>query len=236
MARRSARSPLEMETYWTLTKRPLLCLWFILLPLLAYHVNALIRPTTLRAPNDLLRFLAWFGAASAVLPPLLVIVVLVVQAYRRRDSFEFRPGVLALMAAESLLWASPLMILGHFGPADNSLRGASLLSAALESVGAGVYEEFLFRMVFLTAFAAFCVDLLKGRRDLFVSIGVVVGAVLFALYHFLPDAPQPFTWQKFFFLASAGALWGIAYVTRGFGVAVGAHIAWNLYWFVRMAF
>lgn len=226
---------MELETYWTLTKRPLLSLWFILIPLAAYHVSALIHPTMLRAPNDLLRFLAWFGAASAVLPPLLVILVLAVQASIRHDPFELRPKVLALMALESLVWASPLMILGHFGPADTTLQGASLLSAALESVGAGVYEEFLFRMVFLTAFTAFCVDLLKGRRDLFVTVGVVVGAVAFALYHFLPDAPRSFTWGAFSFLTAAGLLWGIAYVTRGFGVAVGAHIAWNVFWFARMA-
>lgn len=226
---------MALETYWTLTRRPLLSLWFILLPLLAYHVGALIHPTMLRAPNDLLRFLEWFGAASALLPPLLVVVVLALQAYFRHDPFEFRPQVLAIMAGESLLWASPLMILGHFGTAEKPLQGANLLAAALESVGAGVYEEFLFRMVFLTAFTAFCVDLLKGRRDLFVSIGVVVGALLFSLYHFLPGAPEPFSLGKFSFLAVAGLLWGIAYTTRGFGVAVGAHIAWNMFWFVRMA-
>lgn len=223
---------MELETYWTLTKRPLLSLWFILIPLLAYHLGALFlpAPTGLRAYYDLQRLLRYFGAASDVLPPLLVIVVLGVQAYIRRDGLELRPRVLAVMVFESLVWASPLMILGHFNAADKAVRGVDLLPVALLSIGAGVYEEFLFRMVFLTAFTAFFVDLLKWRRDVLVSVGVVIGAVLFALYHFLPEG-HTFNWGGFIFLTAAGLLWGLAYMTRGFGIAVGSHIAWDLYYY-----
>ncbi|MCY2931328.1 MAG: CPBP family intramembrane metalloprotease [Planctomycetota bacterium] len=228
---------MELETYWTLTKRPLLSLWFILPPLLAYHLGALFLPAPmgLRANYDLLRFLRYFGAASAVLPPLLVLFVLGVGAYVRRDRFEFRPRVLGVMVVESLVWAGPLMILGHFNAADRVLHGGrELLASALQSVGAGVYEEFLFRMVFLTAFTAFFVDLLKWRRDAFVTAGVVIGAVLFALYHFLPGG-NTFNWGSFIFLTAAGLLWGLAYMTRGFGIAVGSHIAWDIYCVIRMA-
>ena len=90
-------------------------------------------------------------------------------------------------------------------------------------------------MVFLTAFTAFFVDLLKWRRDAFEIAGVVLGAVLFSLYHFMPGAPETFSWGVFIFRTAAGLLWGIAYMTRGFGVATGAHIAWNMYCFARMA-
>ncbi len=36
-------------------------------------------------------------------------------------------------------------------------------------------------------------------------------------------------WHDFIFLAVAGTLWGALYVYRGFAVAVGSHIVWNLY-------
>jgi hypothetical protein len=234
MARRAARSADALETYWELTKRPLLNLWFILPPLLFFHVGTFFQPTASRAPNDVLRFLQWFGAASWLLPPLLLMTVLAFQAYMRRDRLEFRPRVLLLMLAEAVVWTAPFLLLAQFRARGPAVDATDLFAKALDSVGAAVYEEFLFRMVFISAILAFFVDLLKWRREIFVCLGVVLGAVLFGLYHFSPVTPEPFRGPDFMFLMAAGLLWGIAYLTRGFGIAVGAHVAWNLYLLVRL--
>jgi membrane protease YdiL (CAAX protease family) len=58
-------------------------------------------------------------------------------------------------------------------------------------------------------------------------IAVIATAVLFSLYHFADMAE--FQWPIFLFRALAGAYLGIMYLWRGFGVAVGAHICFDVY-------
>lgn len=228
---------MQLETYWVLTRRPLLNLWF-LLPLLAFfHIGNAFLPSTSRAPNDVLRFLGYFGAVGALLPAGLIVATLLIQVHMRKDRWELRPGVLGLMSLESLVWAGPFIVLAQVAARRRPVGGGEFLGKAIDAVGAGIYEEFLFRVVFLSAVLGFFVDLLRLRRDLFACIGVIAGAVLFALYHFTPITAQAFNWPEFNFLTAVGLLWGIAYVTRGFAVAVGAHVFYNLYYILtRLSF
>ena len=38
-----------------------------------------------------------------------------------------------------------------------------------------------------------------------------------------------FAWDKFVFRAAAGTYLGAVFALRGFGIAAGAHILWNVY-------
>ncbi|HIF14302.1 MAG TPA: CPBP family intramembrane metalloprotease, partial [Bacteroidetes bacterium] len=60
-----------------------------------------------------------------------------------------------------------------------------------------------------------------------LTIGVVVSALLFALYHDLPDAGS-MSALTLFFLFVAGLYLGFLYVIRGFGIAAATHAAYDV--------
>ncbi|HUS90660.1 MAG TPA: CPBP family intramembrane glutamic endopeptidase [Phycisphaerae bacterium] len=224
------------EGYVRQTQRPLTCLAFILLPLAAYHACTLRYGTDLLAPRDVARLLRYFGATANVLPPLMIVVVLLLQHVVHRHRWRVQPAVLAGMLAESALWVVPLFSLNYLTSrlllaAGAAPHPAPWLQQVLQALGAGIYEEFIFRLVFLSLMLLLLVDLLELRRDLAAVGAVVLGAILFSLYHFSAGqltGSAPFPWGHFVFRTLAGIYLGGLYVCRGFGIAVGSHAFWNL--------
>jgi len=234
MGARSSGSIFWDEGYVRSTQRPLNSLVFILLPLIVYHACALRYGTALLAPRDLARLLGYFGATAWILPPLLILVVLALQHVVHRYPWRVQISALAGMGAESVLWVVPLFSLnyvtGRFLVAATTQPGVALRSV-LQAVGAGIYEEFIFRLVFLSLSLVILVDLLSLRRDIAAIAAVVAQAVLFSLYHLSDQQVSggaSFPWSPFIFRTLAGVYLGGLYVCRGFGIAVGTHACWNL--------
>ena len=235
MAKRSRPSVFWDEGYVRLTQRPLNCLAFILVPLIVYQAYTLRYGTELLAPRDVARLLRYFGATAGVLPPLLIVVVLLLQHLTHRHPWRIQPTVLGGMLIESVLWVVPLFSLNYFTSrllaAGASTRPTAWLQQVLQAVGAGIYEEFLFRLVFISLVLLIFVDVLELRRDVAAVSAVVLGAVLFSLYHFSHaqlTGQTAFAWGHFTFRTLAGVYLGGLYVCRGFGIAVGTHAFWNV--------
>jgi hypothetical protein len=233
-ARKRPSPSRRKDTYWHRAQRPLNCLFFVLPLLVFYQVGAAIDGPTLLAPRHLYRVLRYFGAAVPLLPPALIIAVLLAQHVFRKDPWTVQPRVLAGMFGEAAAWTIPLIAVAY-------LRGQAAAGAAAETgsgfqelvthVGAGVYEEFLFRLVLVGLLLLLFVDVFDLPEHVMTGVVVVFSAVLFALYH-PPVARAPlgaFPWGTFLTLAAHGLLWGILYVFRGFGIAVGSHVVWNMY-------
>jgi membrane protease YdiL (CAAX protease family) len=135
------------------------------------------------------------------------------------------------MFLESILLAMPLLALGiavarwHIRV---PLRAEFHISSdnLILSLGAGVYEEFVFRLGMMTLVCILAIDLLRLRKSLSNLLMVLVSAVLFSLYHYLGN--ETFQVQSFVFRASAGIYFAILFLTRGFGITCGCHIAYDL--------
>jgi membrane protease YdiL (CAAX protease family) len=95
------------------------------------------------------------------------------------------------------------------------------------SVGAGIYEELVFRLAAFTLLTILLVDVLQMKRGWAVLLMVVVSAVLFAKYHY-QDGGETFAWQTFAFRTGAGIYFGALFCRRGFGVTCGAHSAYDI--------
>ena len=93
-------------------------------------------------------------------------------------------------------------------------------------MGAGIYEEFGFRLAGMSLVLFVCVDLLGLPKSHTAVVGVVLTSVAFSLYHFLGS--ESFLWPVFFFRATAGVYLASLYIARGFGIAVGAHALYNI--------
>ena len=230
------------DGYSRRTHYPRNCLVFVALPLAVFHLGSAFSGSRLLALRDLQRLLGFFGSAAWYLPPILVVTVLFAQHAFKRHRGRVEPAVLAGMLAESVLWATPLFAVNYLsarvlaGPralaATAPVGGQTAFQQVLSAVGAGVYEEFVFRLLLVGLIVVASMRLLRLKKDLAVLVALLVSAVLFSLYHFsweTSPAGQAFTWGLFIFRAVAGMCLAVTYVYRGFGIAVGAHTLWNLF-------
>jgi hypothetical protein len=238
MENRSNSSIFWDRGYIRQARRPLNCLLFIILPLALYQSFALRYGTQLLAPRDLARLLAYFGAgaSAALLPPALIVVVLLVQHFVERAGWTFQPAVLLGMLAESFAWVLPMLALSHFTSqpmaATSPAAPSHFLRQSLQGLGAGIYEEFLFRLVLAGLILFILAGLLEFRRDVSAVVAIFAQAALFSLYHLSHaqvTGEAAFPWSPFVFRMLAGAYLGGLYVLRGYGITVGTHAVWNIY-------
>ena len=232
----------EDRSYWATTRRPLPCLAFILPILIAYEggVIWLGGPSAdvLRAGADawVRHGLTMLGLTDRWLPPMALLSALVTwQALDRRES-RFHPGTLLGMAAESMVLALCLILSSKLVDLGFSrLEGPGLLAAsprpALAPVvgflGAGLYEEALFRLAMIPV-------LFRSLRLLLIpplyacTLAITASSLVFSLAHHAGVPGEAFTWFAFVFRWLAGVFFAWVFVTRGFGVAVGTHTAYDL--------
>jgi hypothetical protein len=223
-----------LPTYWEGARRPLQSLLF-LLPLIAVYEMGLLALDHGEADVAARALLRWFfegfGATGYYLPGLLVAGVLLAIHVARGDPWEVRPGVHALMWAESLIWTLPLLVLALLlfrQPVTQQAATAELGWRAhlVFSLGAGIYEELVFRLVAIAVLHLLCADLLRLSGAWATTLSVGGSALAFALYHFTP--PEPFHALRFVFYTAAGLYFAGIYLSRGFGVAAGTHAIYDM--------
>jgi membrane protease YdiL (CAAX protease family) len=135
------------------------------------------------------------------------------------------------MLFESWALAIPLLVLG-ISVARWRIHAPLYASAqswrddAVLSLGAGVYEEVVFRLILMTAITLVAGDILRFPKKGTGVLMVAVSAILFSLYHYLGS--EAFEWKSFAFRTVAGVYFAILFLTRGFGVTAGCHIAYDI--------
>lgn len=164
-------------------------------------------------------------------PPLLVLGQMVRRIPNIPDTA--RPiGAAAEFAISSVgELAAPIL-----GPALASASAAggdafaalTLPARATLAVGAGLYEELLFRFVAISMFHFIAVDVggLKHRTGNVVA--VTLAALAFALYHDIaaPAGGVDLILAGFYFVA--GLYFGLIFVLRGFGIVVAVHVIYDM--------
>jgi len=220
------------DTYLRETLKPLYSLFFVFPMLLLFHL----------APRDIphnILVLSYFPGSSRVLPPIAVISILLAQHIFRRDKWDLRWRVFGGMAVESVIWVLPLMAASHITTmlfltaTQPAIAGHT--DSMLIGMGGAVYEEFLFHLVGIGLIMAIFVDGFSLPKIPVAIAAVIVTAVLFAFSHTnIPpfQGTVPFSARHFAFYVAAGVCLGTLFVLRGFGIAVGAHVMWNIYVFV----
>jgi membrane protease YdiL (CAAX protease family) len=229
--------------YFLATRHPWPCLLFLLPLLLAYEGGVLwlggAHPDTLR--NGLDAWLRWGLEASGLQPlywpPAVIALVFVVRSWLRRAE---RPadlvGVVIGMAIESVLFALGLWALSQ-GLLPLLAKVGSVLASPAPSapglgqvityVGAGIYEEVVFRLVLFRALGRL-LRLVQVQEPLATLTAAVVSAVLFSAAHHVGPYGEPYEGAVFLFRLLAGVYFALLFQLRGFGVAVGAHACYDV--------
>lgn len=240
-------SPVQHGYFW-LSSRPLHILVFLIPVIAAAELGVLgiggedIR-THLVAHRMLVRFFETFGVLGLHLPALALVVALVIQHLLSRDRWRIEPIVPLAMVVESALLTGPLLILVLLLQPDSALAAAvqdagpaaDPRSGVLLALGAGLYEEMLFRLVLITALHFVAADLLRLPDAGAKVLAIAVSAALFAAYHDTALPSGATDWRLFSFCVLAGIYFGVLFLGRGLGIAVGVHACYDLLVLVVMA-
>lgn len=236
--------------------RPLPSLVF-LSPLLAFYAFGLIwvRPDLVARADLLVRqAIRPLGLTGILAPTWLVVGVLVAWHLVRRYPTRIPTGLLRRMAVETLILAVPLFAIlaistvvlhgalalalpiplaaatvasGAAPIAAAPAAHAGWLEVAMTSIGAGIYEELLFRLLMVGG-TLWLAARAMGRRSEGLTVAVVlVSAAIFAGAHTLDD-PRRFAWDSFLYRTAAGTYLGYVFARRGFGIVAGVHMVFDL--------
>jgi membrane protease YdiL (CAAX protease family) len=171
-----------------------------------------------------------------LLPALLAGGLLIWQIagkFRWKVAFDTYLG----MFAESALFGLCLVAIGHLVQQAFRRTGGELLTVgpispeawkrAVGFVGAGIYEEFLFRLCLLPLLVA-GLRVTRLPAPIAIVVAVVANSALFSAAHYIGPAGEPFEQFSFLFRAVAGSYFAVLCLSRGFGITVGAHAAYDL--------
>jgi hypothetical protein len=234
-----------MSGYWRLSRSPRYSLLFALPLLLFYETLAFVLShdslTGVRNGADVLlkSVFVWLGGRLGLIGfGLLLIGGGAILVRRDRSSGKLRPGLFLVMTAESILYA------GLFGAVTSMLTGWLLgglvhLAAApmatldlptqlMVSLGAGIYEELLFRVLIVGA-PAWLAKRLFGWGPVAAGLfATVVGALVFSFFHYVGPYGDELRLGSFAFRAVAGVLFSGLYLTRGFGITAWTHALYDV--------
>lgn len=251
-------APLRQD-YWRLARAPRYSLLFALPLLVLYEAAAFALSgdaiAGVRNGADVLLkslFLTLGGHRGLLVFDLLLLAIgatLVVRDLRRSRG-GLQPGIFLGMGAESVLgglvfgvvagtltalllgkaawlaqasWASSALVAQGAGVA------LDLPTRLVVSLGAGIYEELLFRVVLVGALAWAGRKLLGWSPTASGISAAVLGALIFSAFHYIGPYGDPFETGSFVFRAVAGLLFSGMYLLRGLGITAWTHALYDVF-------
>lgn len=235
-----------MRKYLDTTRTHTYTLLFAL-PLLAlYELGAMMiagRAGGMRNGADvLLRTLLAAGGVQGTLAftaALAVGAAVLIALERRRKKVPLRGAYFAGMLAESAAYAllfgfvvamATQVLLGGMVrfAADGGVTSLPVLDGIVLSLGAGIYEELLFRVI-LTG-GLFALLLAIGiRRSAAALVALVASAFIFSAFHYVGPYAYPLELNSFTFRLLAGLAFSALYMARGFGIAAWTHALYDVF-------
>ena len=176
------------------------------------------------------------GAYLAYTAAVAVAFVIAVALLRRRQRFD--PKLIVPVFVESAIYALTMGSLIvfvmtrvlHVSPRlAGGIAGQGLGTRFVMSLGAGVWEETIFRLGIMTGLVVLLERVLGMGRWVAVAVGLAVSSVLFSAMHHIPPYGDPLQLGVFTFRVLAGCFFGLIYWFRGFAIAVYTHALYDVY-------
>ena len=177
------------------------------------------------------------GAYLAYTVVVAVAFAIAVVLLRRKQRFD--PRLIVPVFVESAIYALTMGSLIvfvmtkvlHVSPrlAGGMIAEQGLGTRFVMSLGAGVWEETVFRLGIMTGIAVLLERVLGLGRWVAVAVGLLASAVLFSAMHHIPPYGDPLHIGVFTFRVLAGCFFGLIYWTRGFAIAVYTHALYDIY-------
>ena len=233
--------PASISNYWRTAREPRYSITFALPLLVAYEVLAFSLSgheyAGVRNGADVLLkslFLALGGRNGLVGFGALLVggaAWLVWKDYRRARSM--RPFVFTLMGAESVGYALAFGLvagaLTSFLLPGLGIAGFTTATQLMISLGAGIYEELLFRVLLVSGLAWLARSVFRWTRTAAGLFAVLSGALIFSTFHYIGPYGDSFQVASFTFRAVAGVLFSGLYLVRGYGITAWTHALYDVF-------
>ncbi|MBV9774843.1 MAG: CPBP family intramembrane metalloprotease [Gemmatimonadetes bacterium] len=218
--------------------------------LLLYEAGAAWVSTTQKVPlrngaDVLLRALLSMGGIHTTVGFTVVLVVaaglVVIAEWRRKRIARIEPGIFVGMLAESALYATLFgMVVGtatqwvltggglHLSAGTGVMGTLPRSEGIVLSLGAGIYEELLFRVVIAGGlFVLFrSGGLQRTRSGVFAAI---LSALAFSAFHYIGPYGDPWELSSFTFRFLSGLAFSVLFLVRGFGIAAWTHALYDVF-------
>jgi hypothetical protein len=212
--------------------------------------------------QNLLEYIGLSERMTWVATPFAVVVILLAWQIVNGTKWQVRVSDFVPMTVECILLALPLLVLSlamnrpavpetmpTVTPAASFIAGAvapsgggGLWGDIVTGIGAGIYEELVFRLILICLLVILFQDVLRIEKDTTAILSILISAVLFSVHHhfFYVNGcfgqGEPFVWMTFLFRMVAGIYFAVIYTVRGFGVVAGTHAFYDIIAAVLNAF
>jgi membrane protease YdiL (CAAX protease family) len=252
------------DSYLERTSRPVYAIVFLLPFIVFYELGTIFINTDVLSQTEirvvafvwlqeLLGYLGFGGKFLWAMPAILVIVILLAYQLVSGKRWWISFTDILPMTLECILLAIPLIVLSLFLHSSSVVSNSSwqsvpaaaqsaataqgqpsLLADIVTGIGAGIYEELLFRLILICVLLLLFQDVFGFGKNNSIVLAVLVSAALFGAHHhidFLTGEPNKgdfFDWSKFIFRTMAGVYFAALFAIRGFGITAGTHAFYDI--------
>ena len=218
-------------TYGFLAALPLMLLYELLVVSASRSVLTEVR---IGAEVWLKQMLFLVGDMGMIAFGMVVILVGIgVFWYERRKRIPIRPWYFVWMILESagyavvLGWLVANLVQAMLVAPAGQVQPDGVFLRLVLSIGAGIYEELLFRVLLVGALFVVLRWMLGGRVLPYV-VAAVVGAFAFSLVHYIGPYGDTLETGSFLFRMFMGLGLNVLFLVRGFGVAAWTHALYDV--------
>ena len=233
-----------MNSYWLSTRSPLYSFLFTVPLFLIYEIGIFLTSSddmfVLRNGADALmrQILATFGITGLYWVGVIFFIGFIIAFILQRKYWEetqIHSDYFLLMMVESVGWS----VLIYFLMTNVYLllmnpTGSILVQQVTLAVGAGIYEEFLFRVLLIAGISVILGFIFQWSDKTRNWAAMVIAAGIFSSFHFIGEYGDFFSFNIFMVRFLAGIALGTLYFLRGFGITAWSHAVYDLIVLTRM--
>ena len=176
-----------------------------------------------------------YGLYSLGLVFLVGLLIAYIFFIRENKDKDIKIDILFIMLCESLFWSGVLYFsLYEFMILLMNPTGKNILQQVTLAIGAGIYEEFLFRVLLIAGLGSILNFVFLWGKTFRNIIAVILSGGIFSAFHFMGDYGDFFSMELFLLRFFAGIILGILYTYRGFGITAYTHSVYDLIVLIRM--
>jgi membrane protease YdiL (CAAX protease family) len=233
-----------MNSYWLSTRSPLYSFLFTVPLFLIYEIGIFLTSSddmfVLRNGADALmrQILATFGITGLYWVGVIFFIGFIIAFILQRKYWEetqIHSDYFLLMMVERVGWS----VLIYFLMTNVYLllmnpTGSMLVQQVTLAVGAGIYEEFLFRVLLIAGISVILGFIFQWSDKTRNWAAMVIAAGIFSSFHFIGEYGDFFSFNIFMVRFLAGIALGTLYFLRGFGITAWSHAVYDLIVLTRM--
>ena len=233
-----------MNSYWRSTRSPLYSFLFTIPLFLIYEIGIFLTSSddmfVLRNGADALmrQILATFGIAGLYWVGAIFFIGFIITFILQRKYWEetqIHSDYFLLMMIESVAWSMLIyFLMSNVYLLLMNPTGSMLVQQVTLAVGAGIYEEFLFRVLLIAGISVILGFIFQWSDKSRNWAAMVIAAGIFSSFHFIGEYGDFFSFNIFMVRFLAGIVLGTLYFLRGFGITAWSHAVYDLIVLTRM--